>query len=142
MGTSKQLITALEKSDWLDRLLIMTGLVFFFLVVLLILKQRIIDRGLRIALWWTRFLPSGDIDLDNIEKGEGAMATVAAVASSITTTASSALVELSQTVSGVLKSSDGATIGAEGSSGSAVLPLLSSELPRTTDLLDTIHDEL
>jgi len=149
MGTSKQLITALEKSDWLDRLLIMTGLVFFFLVVLLILKQRIIDRGLRIALWWTRFLPSGDIDLDILEKGEGVMATAVAVASSVTTSASLALAGLSQTVSGVPKPYDGATVRDEDPSVSAVLlPSLSSvlsaatELPRTTDPLDTIHDEL
>ncbi|KAG2110500.1 Sec20-domain-containing protein [Suillus discolor] len=58
LGTSKQLITALEKTDWLDRVLIISGLVFFGLVVLFIIKQRIIDRGLRIALFWTRFFPS------------------------------------------------------------------------------------
>ena len=57
MSTSKQLITALEKSDWLDRILIISGFVFFLLVVLFILKQRIIDRGLKVAFWWTRFLP-------------------------------------------------------------------------------------
>jgi protein transport protein SEC20 len=67
MGTSKQLITALEKSDWLDRLLIITALVFFFLVVLFILKQRIVNRGFRIAFWWTRFLPIGDKDLNKLE---------------------------------------------------------------------------
>jgi len=59
MDTSKQIITALEKSDWLDRLLILSGLAVFLLVVLFILKQRVIDRGLRIALWWTRFIPDG-----------------------------------------------------------------------------------
>ena len=32
MVTSKHLITALEKSDWLDRLLIVAALVFFVLV--------------------------------------------------------------------------------------------------------------
>ncbi|TFY56731.1 hypothetical protein EVJ58_g7462 [Rhodofomes roseus] len=53
--TSKHLITALEKSDWLDRLLVLAGLAFFILVVVFILKQRIVDRGLRIAFWWTRF---------------------------------------------------------------------------------------
>ena len=57
MSTSKQLITALEKSDWVDRILIISGFVFFLLVVLFILKQRIIDRGLRVAFWWTRFIP-------------------------------------------------------------------------------------
>lgn len=62
MSTSKQLITALEKSDWLDRILIISGFIFFLLVVLFILKQRIIDRGLRIAFWWTRFLPDFSSD--------------------------------------------------------------------------------
>lgn len=55
MGTSKQLITALEKSDWLDRLLITSALVFFFLVALFILKKRILDRGIRVAMW---FIPT------------------------------------------------------------------------------------
>lgn len=62
MSTSKQLITALEKSDWLDRILIISGFVFFLLVVLFILKQRIVDRGLKIAFWWTRFLPDFSSD--------------------------------------------------------------------------------
>ncbi|KAL5481060.1 SEC20 [Sanghuangporus weigelae] len=55
--TSKQLITALERADWLDRLLVLAALAFFFLVVLFILKQRILDRGIRLAFWWTQFLP-------------------------------------------------------------------------------------
>jgi protein transport protein SEC20 len=67
LGTSKQLVTALEKADWLDRLLIFAGLAFFALVVLFILKQRIVDRGLRIAFWWTRLLPSMDRG-DSLEK--------------------------------------------------------------------------
>jgi protein transport protein SEC20 len=77
MGTSKQLIVALEKSDWLDRLLILAGLAFFMLVVLFILKQRILDRGLRIAFWWTRFLPnfSGDAGSIMIKSGEVLSAT-------------------------------------------------------------------
>ena len=60
LGASKQLVTALEKADWLDRLLIFAALAFFALVVLFILKQLIVDRGLRIAFWWTRLLPSRD----------------------------------------------------------------------------------
>ncbi len=60
LGTSKQLVTTLEKADWLDRLLIFAALAFFALVVLFILKQRIVGRGLRIAFWWTRLLPSRD----------------------------------------------------------------------------------
>ena len=50
-------MTALEQTDWLDRVLIISALVFFGLVVLFVLKQRILDRGLRIAFWWTRFVP-------------------------------------------------------------------------------------
>lgn len=57
IGTSKQLVTALENTDWLDRVLIISAFVFFGLVVLFVLKQRILDRGLRIAFWWTRFVP-------------------------------------------------------------------------------------
>ncbi|KAG5339776.1 hypothetical protein C0989_003576 [Termitomyces sp. Mn162] len=70
MGTSKQLITALEKSDWIDRVLIISAFVFFLLVVLFVIKQRIVDRGLRLAFWWTRFLPdfSEDPALMDIEK--------------------------------------------------------------------------
>ncbi|KAF8439070.1 hypothetical protein L210DRAFT_3543385 [Boletus edulis BED1] len=51
------LVTALEQTDWLDRVLIVSALVFFGLVVLFILKQRIHDRGLRIAFWWMWFVP-------------------------------------------------------------------------------------
>ncbi|KAG5730096.1 hypothetical protein E4T56_gene1862 [Termitomyces sp. T112] len=70
MGTSKQLITALAKSDWIDRVLIISAFVFFLLVVLFVIKQRIVDRGLRLAFWWTRFLPdfSEDPALMDIEK--------------------------------------------------------------------------
>ena len=72
MDTSKQLITALEKSDWIDRVLIISAFIFFVLVVLLVVKQRVLDRGLRIAFWWTRFLPdfSEDAQLLAREKAE------------------------------------------------------------------------
>ncbi|KAF8637923.1 hypothetical protein AX17_002544 [Amanita inopinata Kibby_2008] len=49
-GTSKQLITALEKSDWLDRLLIISAFASFLLVVLFIVKQRVIDRMVGVLL--------------------------------------------------------------------------------------------
>ncbi|KAL7277341.1 hypothetical protein ACG7TL_009199 [Trametes sanguinea] len=95
MSTSKHLITALEKADWLDRALVLAGLLFFILVVLFILKQRIVDRGLRIALWWTRFVPDFGADeaLLAMEKGETAglsvspTPTVTAVASTLVSTA-------------------------------------------------------
>jgi len=89
LGASKQLVTALEKADWLDRLLIFAALAFFTLVVLFILKQRIVDRGLRIAFWWTRFLPSRDqggstlaAQEVTVEKGYITSQNVAEVASS------------------------------------------------------------
>jgi len=59
MDTSKQLVKALEQTDWLDRMLILAAVLFFSVVVLFILKQRIVDRGFRLVFWWTRFLPSG-----------------------------------------------------------------------------------
>lgn len=86
MSTSKQLITALEKADWLDRLLILASLGFFVLVVLFILKQRIVDRGLRVVLWWTRFVPdfSGDAALLASEKGVRKASTLASAVSATT----------------------------------------------------------
>jgi len=104
MGTSKELITALEKTDWMDRMLIIAALVFFFLVVLFILKQRLVDRGLRIAFWWTRFIPdfSGDAGLlKEIEKTVVATASgVSAVSSAVSAFSSS----ISSTVSITLDS--------------------------------------
>lgn len=71
LTTSKQLVTALEKADRMDKLLIMAGLAFFFLVVLFILKQRVIDRGIRIALFWTRFIPRKAKDIESVlERGD------------------------------------------------------------------------
>lgn len=108
MGTSKQLITALEKSDWLDRVLILSAFAFFVLVILFILKQRILDRGLRVALWWTKFLPdfSGDSALLQADRAEkafsisppqpmlGASTVVASAISSLATAAAAASVNV------------------------------------------------
>ena len=93
MTTSKHLITALEKSDWLDRLLIMAALVFFILVVLFILKQRLVDRSIRIAFWWTRFIPSTrSTAAHTLEKGVTATSsTIASVASVSTAVANAAV---------------------------------------------------
>jgi len=57
MDTSRQLVKALESADWLDRVLILAALLFFVLVILFILKQRVVDRGVRLVFWWTRFIP-------------------------------------------------------------------------------------
>jgi protein transport protein SEC20 len=99
LGTSKQLVTALEKADWLDRILLFAALAFFMLVILFILKQRVVDRGLRIAFWWTRFLLSMDrgdsqfgVKEDTIEKGITITQDAVAVASSIVVSTATALV--------------------------------------------------
>ncbi|KAF9535608.1 Sec20-domain-containing protein [Crepidotus variabilis] len=106
MTTSKHLITALEKSDWLDKLLILSAFSFFILVVLFIVKQRIVDKSIRIAFWWTRFIPSFGDDaalLSETEKGTaGAVAEVSSVIASVTT---SLAVPVSSIISSVLSSS-------------------------------------
>ncbi|ESK85847.1 Sec20-domain-containing protein [Moniliophthora roreri MCA 2997] len=90
MDTSKTLIAALAKSDWQDRALIIAGLVFFLCVVLLIVKERVLDRSIRLAFWWTRFIPdfSGDKELLKMEEMLGAT-TVAASVSSVLSSAAS-----------------------------------------------------
>jgi protein transport protein SEC20 len=88
MLTSKQLITALEKADWLDRIIIFSAFMFFVLVILFILKQRFIDRGLRIALWWTRFIlrPQQRDVMKVVEEGSAAIS--AAITSSLSSSPS------------------------------------------------------
>ncbi|KAM0754038.1 Sec20-domain-containing protein [Meredithblackwellia eburnea MCA 4105] len=49
LATSKALITALERSDYLDRLIILFAFIFFCLVCAFIVKRRIVDKGLRVA---------------------------------------------------------------------------------------------
>ena len=90
---SKQLVTALEKADRMDKLLIMAGLVFFSLVVLFILKQRVIDRGIRIALFWTRFIPRKAKTVESVlERGDlKVTSTATSIATGITTLAASVL---------------------------------------------------
>ncbi|KAL1949231.1 hypothetical protein VTO73DRAFT_11037 [Trametes versicolor] len=145
MSTSKHLITALEKSDWLDRLVILAALTFFVLVVLFILKQRIVDRGLRIALWWTRFVPSfsGDEALLAMEKGEAALS---ASPSSVATAASTVLASASTVAASIASSAtaDPGTI-AEGPSSVRLSESLSSTVPEVSVVLPpeaTAHDEL
>ncbi|EIN08423.1 hypothetical protein PUNSTDRAFT_144022 [Punctularia strigosozonata HHB-11173 SS5] len=140
MGTSKQLITALEKSDWLDRMLILSGLLFFLLVVLFILKQRILDRGLRLALWWTRFLPSDsgwksvEQELVQAERGEFTELTTA-----ITTIVGS-VTSLASALSTAVES-----VGSDASSALLHSTTDTSSLTRTigvADLPSTPRDEL
>ncbi len=103
--TSKHLITALEKSDWLDRLLIIAALAFFLLVVLFILKQRIVDRGLKVAFWWTRFIPSRGSSAANIAdamKGSALTSSATAVISSVVTVASTLIPSVATSITSEL----------------------------------------
>ncbi|KAH9939551.1 Sec20-domain-containing protein [Amylocystis lapponica] len=105
MVTSKHLITALQKSDWLDRMLVLAGLAFFVVVVLFILKQRLVDRSLRIAFWWTRFIPDfgGDEALVRMEAGDALGKGVAGAVSTVLATATAS----SATVAGLAASGQG-----------------------------------
>ncbi|KAI0716481.1 Sec20-domain-containing protein [Earliella scabrosa] len=157
MTTSKHLITALEKSDWMDRMLIFAGLIFFVLVVLFILKQRLVDRSLRIALWWTRFIPdfSGDEALLAMEKGEVSLmaSSIVSTASAVVTTVATAAASLASSVASVetdlLASSMQASTAVSDISSTAVSEPSTSPDPDVTNAssvpLDTTsgsHDEL
>jgi protein transport protein SEC20 len=111
------------------------------LVVLFILKQRIVDRGLRIALWWTRLLPSGDIDFDKLERGEGIMGTASVIVSSIMASPSSTLAGFPRA------DSDASSTAVDVTLSPSLSSIISSTagLPRTTDPIDSslgVHDEL
>lgn len=97
MSTSKQLVTVLEKTDWLDRMLIISAFAFFLLVVLFIVKQRVLDRGLRIAFWWTRFIPDFSADEEVLRSDE----TVSSLSKLATDTAAVSAVLSSSVVASV-----------------------------------------
>jgi protein transport protein SEC20 len=68
MDTAKQLVGALEKADWLDRLLILGAFTFFLLVVVWVVGQRTVGRGLRVVWWLTGGLRSSPSVKENIRK--------------------------------------------------------------------------
>jgi protein transport protein SEC20 len=150
MGTSKQLITALEKSDWLDRMVILASLLLFLVVVAFILKQRIFDRGMRLAFWWTRFLPSDagwkDLEKELTQAEQGELTKLAA--SAVTTLVGSVLSTTSATRTGRLSSettlpsvSEQYTLSAELRATSTYIPSLTTEiadLPSTPVLRDEL----
>ncbi|KAF9005084.1 Sec20-domain-containing protein [Cyathus striatus] len=118
MTTSKQLITALEKSDWLDRILMLSAFAFFLLVILFILKQRFIDRTVRIAFWWTRFLPGfRGAKTPDVERGLDATGDVEAIVSASIITAASIISSMS--------------IAASSTMGAAVTETPSSSISKT-----------
>ena len=164
LGTSKQLVTALEKADWLDRLLIFAALAFFALVILFILKQRIVDRGLHIAFWWTRFLPSMDRGDSQLVASRVVMekatthTDIATVASSIITSMTTAIASQVVHVAGPNGDQLSTSLPDEhhdisdtlphitadlDAVGSSLSPTLTATLSTSeTPHLDSIHDEL
>ncbi|KAG7448662.1 Sec20-domain-containing protein [Guyanagaster necrorhizus] len=150
MDTSKQLITALEKTDWIDRVLIISGLVFFALVVLLILKQRLVDRGIRIAFWWTRFIPDfgSDEALVSMEEGIKATTLTTTLVSVAASSVSAAISSLS--VSSVVEVAISNSLWESSATDPAtetIASLTNAVIPTTTDTImspatEDSHDEL
>lgn len=87
MDTAKQLVGALEKADWLDRqvaftiqlllrgrltslyrLLVFGAFTFFLLVVVWVVGQRTVGRGLRVMWWLTGGLRSSSSVKESIRK--------------------------------------------------------------------------
>jgi protein transport protein SEC20 len=103
LDTSKNLITALEKTDWLDRMLIMAALALFLLTCAWIIKVRVFDRAVKIAFWWVKYMPSWREDslIDELEKGmRSASSTVSEVSSKIAHTLSTTASALSASITG------------------------------------------
>lgn len=154
--TSKHLITALEKADWLDRMLVFAGLAFFVLVVVFILKQRLVDRGLRIAFWWTRFIPDfgGDERLLDMEEAKAAsavtgsiasvVASVSAAAASISASAGMSSSSFASTITSAASEPHPSHPEGEAPTGLETLSdtLLASPAPVDGALETGLHDEL
>lgn len=109
LDTSKNLIVALERTDWLDRMLILGALAVFLLACGWIIKVRVFDRAVRIAFWWVRWMPSlkDDRIIDELEKGARLVtSTFTSVSASVTGVLSSA----TSTLADVDGSLDGSSI--------------------------------
>ncbi|KAI5996351.1 Sec20-domain-containing protein [Pisolithus albus] len=164
LGSSRQLISALEKTDTLDRLLIMAALVFFCLVVLFILQQRVLQKGFRIAFWWTRFvgLPRWVREGDHTSAVGKATTIASATATSfesvLAVTATSALIAASGTslvLPATSMGSTGATLAGAPIPATTYYAVtgatnispesesaVSEPLVRTTGIVDSARDEL
>jgi protein transport protein SEC20 len=57
LAASRGLITALERTDWFDRLLIFLALAVFIGTCAWIVKVRVVDRALWLGFWWVKYLP-------------------------------------------------------------------------------------
>lgn len=119
-------------------MLILSGVVFFFLVVGFILKQRILDRGLRIALWWTKYVPNfgGDEELmSKMEKGvEGLTNMVKGVTD---TTTPAAVTAVASTVAAHVSSASSSVL-TENSTASTTRDASSSLSKPLSSVLDSV----
>lgn len=133
LTSSKTLVTALEKSDWLDRLLILSSLAFFLLVVAYILKKRIIDKGVWLAFWWVKYLPIG--------KGSTASTSTAAkhVAASVSSIVMSSVAAVIPSAASSLRSSVAQEVY---SSAFEAATTISAEASQVTSLASSIMDEV
>lgn len=127
----------MQKADTLDRLLILAALLFFGLVCVLIVKRRIIDRGIRAATLFSRIAGAGSAPLRNAIPSNIKAPPPSSIASATSVVKATAQ-ELSQSASSVLASvaasaTASATVGAASLVGtSAPIPLSPSQSTSTS----------
>jgi protein transport protein SEC20 len=83
--------------------------------VLFIVKQRVLDKGVKIVFWWTRFIPdfSGDEallahrgNLKDLEKGTAVVSTAEVIITSVVSAAASLVASLSPSPSSLAMEGD------------------------------------
>jgi protein transport protein SEC20 len=160
MDTAKQLVGALEKADWLDRLLILGAFTFFLLVVVWVVGQRTVGRGLRVMWWLTGGLRSSPSVKENLRKAAvekarevAAQKTRSAISEtvSVLSVATSSIVSVASVVS-VVKSrppdvevpepSPTPTFGESSNEEGKVSEVLESVVPPDPEPTPVAHDEL
>ena len=110
----------------------------FFMVVLFILKKRILDKGLKVALFWTRFVPDFSAD-EKLLKGEVEEG-VSSVVGGIVTAASTVVASAASTLSTYIASTGGVPVQ---SSTETLIASVSADSERTTNTMGSEqHDEL
>ncbi|CCA70430.1 hypothetical protein PIIN_04369 [Serendipita indica DSM 11827] len=152
LDTSKGLITALERTDWLDRMLILGALAVFLLTCAWIIKVRIFDRAFSIAFWWVKWMPSWGDDklLDELEKGARVLSnTVQDASTVIKETASSALAAITENATSSLQadgmpspSSTLSAIFSDVSEAANTTPIISAASSTVTKVASILRDEL
>lgn len=160
MDTAKQLVGALEKADWLDRLLIFGAFTFFLLVVVWVVGQRTVGRGLRVMWWLTGGLRSSPSVKENlrkaaVEKAKEAVAqkTRSAISEtvSIVSIATSSIVSVASVVSVVKSRPPGVevpelsptpTFEESANEEGKVSEVLESVVPPDPEPTPVAHDEL